>query len=97
MSEETYVVVGWPSCRYYQQAVQQLKQKGKKVIVLDEKQVGPILCKELSTWSGNGGSGWRSPHIFKYIGGSADLNKYLSMPNSSLPQGCREILGRVIC
>lgn len=102
MSAETFLVVGWPSCKFYQKAVNELKSRGKKVVTLDERQYGQAVCGELPTWNGNGGPGWRSPHVFRYIGGSNDLEQYLRGESSLVSgpatiQGCREILGKIIC
>jgi len=96
---DTWVVVGWPECRYYQKAVASLQKRGQRVIALNEREYGLLLLNQIPTWKGNSmknQNSWRSPHIFKYIGGANDLETYLGETRTST-QGCREILGKIIC
>ena len=106
---ESFLVVGWESCPYAQKAIEDLKLNGKRYEFLDERKYGPVLLSDIPNWSGNGGAGWRSPHIFKmtsngdvtgmdYIGGSSDLERYFIKQNQSEKlKRCRRFLGRVIC
>lgn len=106
---ESFLVVGWESCPSLQKAIEDLKFNGKTYKFLDENQYGSVLLSDIPTWSGNGGTGWRSPHIFKmtsngnltgmtYIGGSSDLEKYFIKENQKeKTKRCRMLLGRIIC
>lgn len=69
---DTIVIFGWPNCHFAKQAIQKAKDNGVKFIFVDTtKNNNYDFINKL-------GNSWKSPHIFKYIGGSEDFENMIN-------------------